>query len=176
MTSPCPFVDQIASGRSEYRLTIDANPANVPQVICWLITRSAWIVPTHQRIRMRGVLHELLINAVEHGNLEISRREKQEALAEGGYEQLLAQRLAQPELKDRLVTIHVLCDTEAERLVYRIVDEGQGFAWRDVFRRSQRDRYSEDANGRGIFLVRSFFPSLTYNDQGNEVTITLPFS
>jgi len=33
---------------------------------------------------------------------------------------------------------------------------------------------SEDANGRGIFLARSFFPDLRYNEAGNEVTVRVP--
>ena len=37
---------------------------------------------------------------------------------------------------------------------------------------SDRPR-AEDVSGRGIFLTRSFFPSLAYNEHGNEVTFTL---
>jgi len=166
-------VERVTSGRSEYGLTMDPNPAYIPQVVTWLIARSAWTVSDIQRLRIRGGLYELIKNAVEHGNLEISQREKQEALAEGGYERLLAHRIVQPELRNRRVIIHVLCDTEAERLEYRIVDEGQGFPWRDVLRRSQHDGYSAGVNGRGIFLARSFFPSLAYNDEGNEVTFSV---
>jgi len=31
-----------------------------------------------------------------------------------------------------------------------------------------------DASGRGIFLTRSFFPDITYNEKGNEVRFTVP--
>jgi len=30
-----------------------------------------------------------------------------------------------------------------------------------------------DASGRGIFLVKSFFPDLSYNERGNEVMFTV---
>jgi CheY-like chemotaxis protein/anti-sigma regulatory factor (Ser/Thr protein kinase) len=159
--------------RSEYRLTVDSDPTHIPGVISWLIKTTASTLPAIRRLHLRGALQELLFNAVEHGNLEIVYQEKQEALAEGRYEQLLARRLAQTRLRDRRVIIHVLHDRETNSLVYRITDEGKGFKWRSRMMRSQEVCGSKDVNGRGIFLAQSFFPCLAYNEQGNEVTITV---
>jgi two-component system, cell cycle response regulator len=160
--------------RSEYRLTVDSDPTHIPGVISWLIKTTASTLPSIRRLHLRGALQELLFNAVEHGNLEIQYQEKQKALMDGRYEQLLAHRLAQARLRDRRVIMHVLHDKDANSLVYRILDEGKGFKWRSLLTRSQEVCRSEDANGRGIFLARSFFPCLMYNEQGNEVTITVP--
>ncbi len=162
--------------RSEYRLTIDSDPAHIPGMISWLIKTTASTLPPIRRLHLRGALQELLFNAVEHGNLEIVCQEKQEALVEGRYEQLLARRLAQARLRDRRAIIHVLHDKDANSLMYRITDEGKGFKWRSLLTRSQEICESEDANGRGIFLARSFFPCLAYNERGNEVTITVPLN
>lgn len=160
--------------RSEYRLTVDSDPTHIPGVISWLIKTTALTLPPIRRLHLRGALQELLFNAVEHGNLEIQYQEKQKALLEGRYEQLLAHRLAQTRLRDRRVTMHVLHDKDANSLVYRIIDEGKGFKWRSLLARSPEVCKSEDTNGRGIFLARSFFPCLAYNELGNEVTITVP--
>lgn len=160
--------------RSEYRLTVDSDPAHIPGMISWLIKTTASTLPPIRRLHLRGALQELLFNAVEHGNLEIVCQEKQKALVEGRYEQLLARQLAQARLRDRRAIIHVLHDKDANSLMYRITDEGKGFKWRSLLTRSQEICESEDANGRGIFLARSFFPCLEYNEQGNEVTITVP--
>lgn len=159
--------------RSEYRLTVDSDPSHIPGVISWLIKATASTLPPIRRLHLRGALQELLFNAVEHGNLEIVYREKQEALVDGRYEQLLAHRLAQARLKDRRVIVHVLHDKDAKSLAYRITDEGKGFKWRSLLTRSHELCEAEDANGRGIFLARSFFPCLAYNERGNEVTITV---
>ncbi|MDF0651175.1 MAG: hypothetical protein CV081_00225 [Nitrospira sp. LK265] len=159
--------------RSEYRLTVDSDPTHIPGVISWLIKTTASTLPPLRRLHLRGALQELLFNAVEHGNLEIVYREKQEALVDGGYEQLLARRLAQARLRDRRVIMHVLHDKDANSLTYRITDEGKGFKWRSLLTRSQELCETEDTNGRGIFLARSFFPCLAYNERGNEVTITV---
>jgi DNA-binding response OmpR family regulator len=160
--------------RSEYRLTMDSDPSHIPGVVSWLIKTTASTLPGTRRLHLRGSLQELLFNAVEHGNLEIFYQEKQQALAQDRYEELLDQRMAQSRLKARRVTIQVLYDKDDKSLTYRIADEGKGFKWRSILNRSQDACGSEDANGRGIFLTRSFFSSLTYNDRGNEVTITMP--
>lgn len=173
---PGDLADMPGVRRSEYRLTIDSNPAHIPGVISWLIKTTASTLPEIQRLHLRGTLQELLFNAVEHGNLEIFYQEKQQALAADRYEELVKQRLTQSRLKDRQITIHVSCDKDAKSLSYSIADEGKGFRWRSLLDRSQAACSSEDANGRGIFLARSFFPSLTYNDRGNEVTITVPIN
>ncbi|MGE0468478.1 MAG: hypothetical protein Nkreftii_002584 [Candidatus Nitrospira kreftii] len=160
--------------RSEYRLTMDSDPGHIPGIISWLMKTTASALPPMRRLHLQGALQELLFNAIEHGNLEIFYQEKQEALADGLYEQLLAQRLAQARLRDRRVIIHALYEKSGASLLYRITDEGKGFKWRSLLMRSQEVCESEDANGRGIFLTRSFFPGLAYNERGNEVTITVP--
>jgi len=170
---PADLADIPGLCRSEYRLTVNSEPTHIPGVISWLVKTTASTLPPIRRLHLRGALQELLFNAIEHGNLEIHYKEKQQALADGQYEQLLAHRLAQPRLRDRRVIIHVLHDKEGDSLVYRITDEGKGFKWRSLFTRSQEVCESKDVNGRGIFLARSFFPCLAYNEAGNEVSMTV---
>jgi len=60
--------------------------------------------------------------------------------------------------------------------VYRVADEGARFNWHDMLERSPDACNGKDSSGRGIFLARSLFPNLTYNDLGNEVMITVPLN
>lgn len=159
---------------SESRLTMDSDPVHIPGVVSWLIHTTTSTLPETTRLHLRGALQELLFNAVEHGNLEVYYHDKQRALAENRYDDLLAKRLAIPRYRDRTVTVHVQYDQRARRLRYRIADEGKGFKWRGILHRAGEICPSEDVNGRGIFLARSFFPDLTYNERGNEVSITVP--
>jgi anti-sigma regulatory factor (Ser/Thr protein kinase) len=145
-------------------------------MISWMVSCSELTLPDTQRLRIRGALHELLLNAVEHGTLELGFQAKRKALAEGRYEELLLQRLTQPHLKDRQVAIQIRHEKDAKSLTYRIADEGNGFNWHRFLENSYGGDGSDEINGRGIFLARSLFPSLTYNDRGNEVTITVPLS
>lgn len=166
------------SGVSDWdqRMTVDSEPAHAQGVISWLMKTTASTLPEIRRLHLRGALQELLLNAIEHGNLEISYREKAQALAADEYEALVRNRLAQPKLKRRQVVSYVRYEHEANRVAYRIVDEGAGFEWRSLLAKP-KEAYSDDAeNGRGILLARSLFPDLTYNDRGNEVSFTMSLS
>lgn len=170
---PGALADLSGIRRSECLLAMDSDPAHIPGVLSWLMKTTGSALPDTQRLHLRGALQELLINAVEHGNLEIAYREKQQALAKGEYELLLQARLAQPRIRSRQVTVHVLYEREAKRVVYRIADEGAGFPWRSLLNQPEDAMSAEGGSGRGIFLTRSLFPNLTYNERGNEAMITL---
>lgn len=174
--APGHLTDLSGVSRWDQQITMDSEPAHAQGVIAWLVKTTAAALPEIRRLHLRGALQELLLNAIEHGNLEISFREKQQALAADEYESLVNHRLAQPRLKQRQVVSSVRYEPETKRAVYRITDEGAGFEWRSLLAKPQ-DAYSDDAeNGRGILLARSLFPDLTYNDRGNEVTFTMPLS
>ncbi len=161
---------------ADHRLSVDSDPAHIPGIVSWLLKTTASTLSPIRQLQLRGALQELLFNAVEHGNLEISNQEKQKALLDGQYGELLAKRRSQARLRDRSVNIHIVHDRAADHLVYRITDEGNGFKWRTLLDHAHESRESEAANGRGIFLTRAFFPALVYNERGNEVALTVPLS
>lgn len=174
--APGHLTDLSGVSRWDQQITMDSEPAHAQGVIAWLMKTTAAALPEIRRLHLRGALQELLLNAIEHGNLEISFREKQQALAVDEYESLVSHRLTQPRLKQRQVVSSVRYEPETKRVAYRIADEGAGFQWRSLLAK-HRDAYSDDAeNGRGILLARSLFPDLTYNDRGNEVTFTMSLS
>lgn len=159
---------------SEYSLTMESDPAHIPGIVSWLLRATAGMLSDTTRLHLRGTLQELLLNAVEHGSLDISYHGKREAIAQNRFSELVRERLVQSRLTPRSVTIHVHCDQLAHTLDYTIADEGRGFDWRGVLSRAHIPCDAEDASGRGIFLARSFFPSLRFNDQGNAVTFSVP--
>lgn len=160
--------------RSDYTLTIDSDPDHIPGIVSWLLRATAGSLSDTTQLHLRGTLQELLMNAVEHGNLEMSYQVKQQAIDQNRLSQLVRERLAQPRLAKRTVTIHIHCDRHAGLLEYRIADQGKGFHWKTLLHRSTNVCRSEDTSGRGIFLALSLFPSLQYNDRGNEVTVRVP--
>lgn len=174
--SPLRMVGVASVLGSECRLILKSDLAHVSGVVAWLIRVTASTLPDIRQSHLRSVLHELLCNAVEHGSLEMGYQEKQHALVQGRYEELLRQRLAVLCLNVRRIVIHVRYESDAERLIYRIVDEGNGFAWRRFLQCSDEAREPAAVNGRGIFIARSLCPTLTYNERGNEATITITAS
>jgi DNA-binding response OmpR family regulator len=113
-------------------------------------------------------LRELVVNAVEHGNLGITYEEKTRALESGAFEALLAERVGAPPYRDRQVKVVA---TRAERrLLFTITDQGQGFDWLALPDPSEvPDLLS--LHGRGVLLSRLSVDSLHFNEAGNEVTI-----
>ncbi len=113
-------------------------------------------------------LAELLINAVEHGNLGITYDEKHALLAARGWEREVSRRLAAPEYRDREVSVSFR--RRAERIEITIVDQGEGFDWERYLDLDPARAF--DSHGRGIALARrASFDEIVYRGRGNEVAV-----
>jgi DNA-binding response OmpR family regulator len=118
-------------------------------------------------------LNELLINAVEHGNLGISYDEKTQLIMANNWENEITRRLSNPENRNKFASIAL--KTTNENIVVRIRDEGKGFDWMKYLNFSA-DRVT-DPHGRGIATSRLMsFHSMEYHGAGNvvECTVNLP--
>lgn len=116
-------------------------------------------------------LMELLLNAVEHGNLGITYAEKSLLIAEDRLDKEVLRRLDLPEYADRMVKVGL--KREGGNLVFTIQDQGQGFDWGPYL-----DLGVErimDNHGRGIAMARRLaFASLQYLGSGSCVEATIP--
>lgn len=111
-------------------------------------------------------LNELMLNAVEHGNLEISYDEKSALLRDGLWEQEIATRLADPRRGSRRAQIRVI--RSAGEVAFEIEDEGSGFEWSTYLEVSAERAF--DSHGRGISMARSLsFSAIHYEGAGNRV-------
>lgn len=111
-------------------------------------------------------LHELMLNAVEHGNLAISYAEKTELLRAGAWQAEIARRLSLPENAAKAASVRL--ERGPSALVLTIEDCGAGF---DCARFLQFDpARASDPHGRGIALSRmASFDDVTYIGPGNKV-------
>jgi len=115
-------------------------------------------------------LVELLLNAVEHGNLELSYEDKKDLMWEDRWEAEVRRRLELPEYRGRRATLKFRRSDEA--LEFRITDQGPGFDWRRYLEFDPER--SGDPNGRGIAIARRFsFSRIEYLDKGNVVVATI---
>jgi CheY-like chemotaxis protein len=162
--SAYPFLEQESLG---FRVSNDL--AAVTPVVQFLWRRSRRATGDAFAIPFRCGLEEVVINAIEHGNLGIRFEEKARALAKNSYWELVGERAAQPEYRDRAVRLEYVRDRKGIRC--RVTDEGDGFDWRKWCRPGRVDELP-GANGRGIFLARIHFDGLSYNEAGNEATVT----
>lgn len=110
-------------------------------------------------------LQELMINAVEHGNLEIGGSEKRELLTAGTWREEVERRLAHPDYRDRRVI--VTFQRGARMIAFTIQDEGEGF---DHASYMTTPAPGGGYRGRGITLARTLsFSSVTYLGSGSMV-------
>lgn len=118
-------------------------------------------------------LQEILVNAIEHGNLGITYEEKGRLLLEGTWQDEVERRLDLPEYRSRWVS--VIFERHAEGLCFRIQDQGLGFDWVQYLDFSPERAF--DLHGRGIAMARKLsFDRIAYHGNGNtvEVAIDIP--
>lgn len=111
-------------------------------------------------------LNELMVNAVEHGNLGITYEEKSDLVQHGRWHAEVERRLQLPEFSSKFATLEY--EAQERELIVTIKDMGKGFDWQNYIDFSPIR--AMDPNGRGIAIakVRSF-PNLEYRGAGNEV-------
>jgi CheY-like chemotaxis protein/anti-sigma regulatory factor (Ser/Thr protein kinase) len=113
---------------------------------------------------------ELLINAIEHGNLGISYADKSRLLREGRWTEEVEARLQHPDYSIRVV--NVALEKTANASSVTISDQGNGFDWRQYVEFSPERAF--DLHGRGIAMSRAIsFDSLEYLGNGNSVVTTV---
>ena len=111
-------------------------------------------------------LSELMLNAVEHGNLGISYDEKSQLIRDDGLFAEVARRLALPEHAERYAVLEFERDIGEVRFVIR--DQGKGFNWKNYLEITPDRAF--DTHGRGIAMARMLsFDALIYEDPGNVV-------
>jgi CheY-like chemotaxis protein/anti-sigma regulatory factor (Ser/Thr protein kinase) len=117
-------------------------------------------------IRVGVALREALINAIHHGNLEVSS-----ALREGddkAYFDLVAQRARQSPYCER--RLRVVARERPGEVTYVIRDEGPGFDPARVPDPTDPGNVGR-VTGRGLFLIRTFMDEVRHNAAGNEITL-----
>jgi anti-sigma regulatory factor (Ser/Thr protein kinase)/PAS domain-containing protein len=115
-------------------------------------------------------LREIIINSIEHGNLNISFEEKTEAILNDRYFEFINERQSNPDHRDKRVRIEYLIS--ASKAIYKVTDQGKGFNHRK-FLSGLSDDPAELmlTHGRGISMVKSIFDEVRYNSKGNQVLL-----
>lgn len=111
-------------------------------------------------------LSELMINAVEHGNLGITYVEKKNLVMQGNWTEEITARLAHAD--NQFKYAHLTFSISPDEVVVSIKDQGAGFDWQKYLEIAP-DR-ATDPNGRGIYISKLMsFPDIEYIGNGNEV-------
>lgn len=117
-------------------------------------------------LRLSTALTEAINNATDHGNLELDSALREEA--GDAYRELGNERTKKQPWCDRRVRITTTLTPTKATFVIR--DEGSGFNIDDLPDPTDPENLLK-ASGRGIMLMNAFMDSVSFNDQGNEVTL-----
>ena len=119
-----------------------------------------------ERYNLQTAMMELLTNALEHGNCNITYEEKSEFLKKGGnILDLIAEKNKDAEVAARKIHIAYAIGKTKSKFVIR--DEGLGFDWKS---RLDKSIESEENHGRGMLISKELVANLSYNELGNEVS------
>ncbi|MDX1796605.1 MAG: response regulator [Hydrogenovibrio sp.] len=111
-------------------------------------------------------LYELMVNAVEHGNLGISYEEKTRLIESKSWSKEIDARLQEAENQAKKVTVEV--QVEKSDFVVKISDMGEGFDYEQYLKVSPERLL--DNHGRGIMMASSVgFSQMEYQDNGRTV-------
>ena len=118
---------------------------------------------------MKTGLQEILINAIEHGNLKITYDEKQQLLTSGEYNTVLRDRAQDPNFVDTYVDIKVFSTPDYLKII--VEDMGDGFDLTEIPDPQNPENFLNES-GKGIMMTLNAYDSVKYNEKGNRVILT----
>lgn len=154
--------------RRDLGMRIDNRFDLVSKIVDRLMLETESGLAPQDRMGIHLGLVEMLTNAIEHGNLQITYEEKTEAL-EGppqAWKDLMESRSRT--FADRQVILEFKMDLT--RMEWIITDQGPGFNWQELPDPNDPENLLA-SHGRGIMLTRLQFDEITYLEKGNKVRL-----
>ena len=117
-------------------------------------------------LRIGTAVYEAIVNAIEHGNLELDSAERDQQGV--NYRRMFEQRGQESPYRNR----HVYLNVELTRggATFCVRDEGPGFDTSSLPDPSHSHNLGQ-TNGRGLFLIQTFMDEVRFSPTGNEITM-----
>jgi CheY-like chemotaxis protein len=125
-----------------------------------------WSLNLTSRLRIGLALEEALLNALYHGNLEVSSALKE--LPDRSFYDQAAQR--QQELPYSARRIEVVATVTPHEARVIICDGGAGFDVANLPDPTDPENLNRPS-GRGVMLMHAFMDEVQFNERGNQVTL-----
>ena len=154
--------------RNEFSFVLNNDLSLVHSLVKYLqhTLRCVRLADEVDRLRVGIAVEEALLNALYHGNLDVSSDLKESD--PNLFEETARQRCLEEPYRNRRIFVDALVSRDAARVVIR--DEGRGFD-PSTLPDPCDPANLEKASGRGILLMRSFMDEISFNEQGNQVTL-----
>ena len=153
----------------EVELHIGNDTGLIPLVVGYTqrIIEDYGLTSEREQSRLGVALGEALSNAIIHGNLEISS-ETRDALDDSYYDLITTRRAREPYASR---AVHIIMRFSQSSATFVIRDQGKGFDRSKVADPTAEENL-ESLSGRGVLLMRAYTDAVSWNDVGNEVTLT----
>ena len=154
--------------RNEFSFVLNNDLSLVHSMVKYLqhTLRCVRLTDESDRLRVGIAVEEALLNALYHGNLEVSSDLKE--TDPNLFEETARQRSLEAPYRNRRIFVDALVSRESASVTIR--DEGQGFDPSSLPDPCDLENL-EKPSGRGILLMRSFMDEIRFNERGNEVTL-----
>lgn len=126
---------------------------------------------SYEVTNIRIGLREIILNAIEHGNLGIIRGDKSDDSEKSDYIGYITKKQTDPEVSGKKVSIKL--QSFNDKIVFEIEDEGTGFDHKKILKRikSSTDNNAGGNPAKGISMAYEVFDEINYNEKGNKVTL-----
>ena len=151
------------------RFVLENDPALVGPLVAHLRDDAVavGVCGPHDVTRIGIALEEALLNAIYHGNLEVSSKLKENG--DGPFHALARARRTQAPYAARRV--RVSARVTPAKATFVVTDEGPGFNVAGLPDPTDPE-FLERPSGRGLLLMRSFMDDVRYNPTGNRCTLS----
>jgi len=155
--------------RTELHFRISTNESLVPRLISRMEQAAVELrfCDEMQWMQIAMALDEAIVNAIFHGNLEVSTDLRQIDDGKPFFDLVQARKTLSP-YRERQVDISMIATPSEATFVIR--DEGNGFDINSIPDPTDPANL-EKAGGRGLLLIHSFMDEVRHNVKGNEITI-----
>jgi CheY-like chemotaxis protein/anti-sigma regulatory factor (Ser/Thr protein kinase) len=160
------LLNRIASVETSYILPNETKLVHALSAQVRDTMRAMRIFPENDRLRISIAFEESLLNALYHGNLEVSSELRDQDHC--AYEDLARRRSLQRPYIDR--QLHVDISLTQESVRFSVRDDGPGFDPETIPDPTEPE-YLDRPSGRGMLLMKSFMDELSYSEGGREVTM-----
>lgn len=156
-------------------LEIDSNRAEIAKAQEYIESvLDGMIDNVKQKASLFITISELIMNAYEHGNLNMSSARKQELIKDGKYDDEIDTLELVHENKNKKICVTIalsnVFQNESKLLLITISDSGLGFDFTEVIKKA-RCPYNYEYRGRGIKMSLESVGGIYYNSKGKKVTI-----
>ncbi len=158
-----------------HQFKLDNDPRLIPPLLDFVQEAMATIrVGDATSIRHATVaLEEALTNAMYHGNLELNEKQARDACKsyrDGDEFEMVKVRRQQEPYQSRAVYVGI--DISRTKVQFIIRDQGKGFDVETLPSCSQSKHLAE-LKQRGLTLIQNFMNDVSFNQDGNEIRMTL---